>query len=163
MVEHCLVGSWLRGFPVVAFLGFWGSLAFGASPAPPAVPRAQLIQVDLRFLQSGSAVWPGAGVRAFQDPAREEGGSERIDIHWYANPPGLPPGTVLLFECVQHRSPSVRNRALRISEKAEGHIRSVIEIPSDVIQQDGRIREWRVSLVWRGRILDRQTSRHWEG
>ncbi len=106
---------------------------------------------------------PGAGVRAFQNPERKDGGSERIDIHWYANPPGLPPGTVLLFECVQNRSPSIRNRTLRISEKAEGHIRSVIEIPTDEIRKDGRIREWRVSLVWRGRILDRQTSLNWQG
>ena len=106
---------------------------------------------------------PGAGVRAFQDPDGATRGVERFDIRWYAGPPGMPPGSLLLFECVQARSPSIHNQVVRLQNQAQGHLRSVIEIPADDIQRAGRVQKWRVSLVWRGRILNRHASANWEG
>jgi len=159
----CGFAAGFRGLLTAAIFALAACPALAAAPASAAAPRAQLITVDLRFLEAGTAEIPGAGVRAFQDSLPAEAGTERIDIHWHASPPGVPPGTVLLLECLQGHSPSVRNRTVSIPSATEGHVHSVIEIPPDDIRKDGRIRQWRVSLVWRGRILDRRASRNWEG
>ncbi len=102
-------------------------------------------------------------MRSFEDSSPEAGGLERFDIRWYANPPGIPPGAVILLEAVQTYSPSVYNQAVRIPDRAQGHIRSVVEIPPEDIRRAGRVREWRISVVFRGRILARQTSPNWKG
>ena len=134
----------------------------GAEPAAY-VARAHLVGVERSFVNPATASPPGAGVRAFQDPDAENGGTERFDVHWYANPPGIPPGAVVLLEFVQERSPIVNNRVLRTPGKAEGHVRSTIEIPSADVRRGGRVVQWRVRVVWRGNALATQASPNWEG
>lgn len=146
-------------------------LAVGAAaqtPAPAAKPyryepRAHFVEIQQAFVNPGTARVPGAGVRAFQDPETEGTGTERFEIRWYANPPGIPPGVVLLLETIPERSTRITNHVMRFNDKSEGHIRSVIEIPSAQIRQAGRIRKWRVRLVWRGRLLATQASANWDG
>lgn len=136
-------------------------------PAPAAsevyVPRAHLVNVERAFVTQGISPVPGAGVRAFRDPENETGGTDRFEIQWYANPPGIPPGVVVLLESLQERSAVVKNHILRTTGKSEGHIRSIIEIPSDEIRLAGRVLKWRVRVVWRGRPLASQTSDNWDG
>ena len=139
-----------------------------ASPAAPAapyvyVPRAHLVGVERAFVGATTASVPGAGIRAFGQPDELVAGSERFEVRWYANPPGLPPGVVVLFETVHERQATVKNHVLRIAQKSEGHVRSTIEIPADEIRRSGRVREWRVSIVWRGRALATLTSANWDG
>lgn len=134
-------------------------------PATPYVyvPQAHLVGVERAFIGPDNAPAPGAGVRAFRDPEAENRGTERFEIRWYANPPGIPPGVVVLLESLQERSAVVKNHALRIDTKSEGHVRSVIEIPPDQIGRAGRVLKWRVRVVWRGRLLASQTSPDWDG
>ncbi len=127
------------------------------------VPLAHLVSVDRSYLGPEIAPIPGAGVRSFQHTDASIGGTERFEIRWYANPPGIPPGVVILFESLQERAPVVKNHILRLNEKSEGHIRSIIEIPPDEVRSAGRITQWRVRLVWRGKLLASQTSPNWEG
>lgn len=134
----------------------------GAEPAAY-VARAHLVGVDRSFVNPTAAPLPGAGVRAFQDPETENGGTERFEVRWYANPPGIPPGAVVLLEFVQERSPIVKNHVLRTAGKSEGHVRSTIEIPSAEVRRGGRVVQWRVRVVWRGNALATQASPNWEG
>lgn len=142
-------------------------LACMSAAAPPAVPaytpRASIVGVERSFAPKSSVAVPGAGVRAFADPETEASGTERFEIRWYANPPGIPPGVVVLLESVQERSPVPSNHPFRLDRKAEGHVRTVIEIPPDEIQRGGRVAKWRIRLVWRGRLLASQTSADWDG
>jgi hypothetical protein len=143
------------------------ALAAGA-PAETAVPyvyvpRAHLLDVNRAFVHSGTAPPPGAGLRSFREPDTGTSGTERFEIHWYANPPGIPPGVVVLLESLQERSAVVKNHVLCVNEKSEGNIRSVIEIPPDEIRTAGRVLKWRVRVVWRGRLLASQTSENWDG
>ena len=138
--------------------------AFPAGAEPAAyVARAHLVGVERSFVNPTAAPLPGAGVRAFQDPETENGGTERFEVRWYANPPGIPPGAVVLLEFVQERSPIVKNRVLRTAGKSEGHVRSTLEIPSAEVRRGGRVVQWRVRVVWRGNALATQASPNWEG
>ena len=143
------------------------ALAAGAQaePAVPYIytPRAHFLDVKRAFVYSGTAPVPGAGLRSFQEPQTGASGTERFEIHWYANPPGIPPGVVVLLESLQERSAVVKNHVLCVNEKSEGNIRSVIEIPSDEIRRAGRVLKWRVRVIWRGRLLASQASDNWEG
>ena len=132
-------------------------------PANKYVPQAHFVDVQRSFVPSGTAAVPGAGVRAFQDPEPEAGGTERFELRWYANPPGLPPGVVLLLETIQERSATIKNHVLRSDRKSEGHVRSVIEITPEQIRQAGRILKWRARIVWRGRLLATRTCPDWDG
>ncbi len=137
-----------------------------ARPAPRAPlvePRAHVVRVDRSYLAPRTAPLSGAGVRAFQPPANTPSGTERFDIHWYANPPGIPPGVVLLLESIPERGASIKNHSVQISTKSEGHLHSVIEVPAREIRQAGRIREWRLRLIFRGTLLAQETSPGWEG
>ena len=134
----------------------------GAVPSPY-VARAHLVGVERSFVNPTTAPLPGAGVRAFQDPETENGGTERFEIRWYANPPGIPPGAVVLLEFVQERSPIVKNHVLRTTGKSEGNVRSTIEIPSADVRRGGRVVQWRVRVVWRGNALATQASPNWDG
>ncbi len=138
-------------------------LAPGVAHAEPYiyVARAQLVEVGHSFANQTTATVPGAGVRAFQDP--DAGGTERFEIRWYANPPGIPPGAIILLESIQERSPVVKNHVLRTTGKSAGHVRSTIEIPADEIRRGGRVVQWRVRVIWRGQALATQTSPNWEG
>ena len=150
---------------------FWFPSALAQSPAatapqPPPyvyVARAHIVEVKRAFVGAATADIPGAGVRAFQPPGSDLAGSERFEIRWYANPPGIPPGAVVLFEYLQDRQGRVRNQALRLAQKSEGHVRSVVEIPAEDVRRAGRVREWRVSIVWRDRALATQSSDPWTG
>lgn len=150
-----------------AFALLWAA-ALGVSAAPPPPPsqappaRAHIVEVTPAFLNQGSASIPGAGVRSFQDSEPESSGTERFEIRWYANPPGLPPGAILLLETVPERSAVVKNHVLRTSARSEGYIRSVIEIPSTEVRRAGRAVKWRVRIVWRGRLLASRASGNWE-
>ncbi len=135
-----------------------------ASAAPYVyVARAHFLEVNQAFVNQGTAPAPGAGIHAFQDPDIEDRGTECFEIRWYANPPGVPPGAVLLLECVHRQSPVVKNHVLRTSGKSEGHTRSVIEIPPDEVRKTGRVLKWRARIVWRGTVLDTRTSENWDG
>ena len=138
-------------------------LAAGALLAPPPssaepyvyVARASLMSVERSFVSQGTASISGAGVRAFEDPEIENSGTERFEISLYANPPGIPPGVVVLLESLQERSPVIKNHVLHVNEKSEGHIRSVIEIPPDEIRQAGRVLKWRVREIGRASCRER--------
>lgn len=150
-------------------IGFaWAVAAVLASASAIAEPyayvaRAHLVGVERSFVNPAAAPLPGAGVRAFQDPETESGGTERFEVRWYANPPGIPPGAVVLLEFVQERSPIVKNRVLRTTGKSEGNVRSTIEIPAAEVRRGGRVVQWRVNVVWRGNALATQASPNWEG
>lgn len=137
--------------------------AAGSARAEPYVARAQLVEVKNSFVSAGTAAIPGAGVRAFQHPATGEPGQERFEIRWYANPPGIPPGAVILLETVQEHSQTVKNHLLRTPGKSLGHVRSFIEIPAGEIRMAGRVVQWRVRVIWRGRVLATQASGNWNG
>ena len=150
----------------------WGAGAvlavFLLSPVVRAEPytyvaRAHIIGVQQSFMYQATPNVPGAGVRSFQDPDADTGGRERFDIRWYANPPGIPPGAVLRLETLQERSPVVRSYFLRTTDKSEGNTLSVLEIPSDKVRQGGRVVQWRLRVVWRGKVLATQTSANWTG
>ena len=161
----CAIGlAGISGIPSV-FAQLPAAQASSAAPAAPYVyvPRAHLVGVEREFVGAATASVPGAGVRSFQKSGADADGSERFEVRWYANPPGLPPGVVVLFETVQERQATVKNHVLRIAQKSEGHVRSTIEIPADEIRRAGRVREWRVRIVWRGRALATQTSANWDG
>ena len=162
-----LASGWTCPAPIRRGVGILLLLGLGASLAPAApyvyVPRAHFPGIDRAFVGPGSVAPPGAGVRAFQDPETENGGTERFEIRWYANPPGIPPGAVVLLEFVQERSPIVKNHVLRTTGKSEGNVRSTVEIPADEIRRGGRVVKWRVRVVWRGSVLATQASPNWNG
>ncbi len=126
-------------------------------------PRAHVVRIDRSYIAPKSAPLSGAGVRSFHSPAESSSGIERFDIHWYATPPGIPPGVVLLLETVPQQGATVKNHTLRTDARSEGHVHSVMEIPSREIRLAGRIREWRLRLVFRGALLAQETSPGWEG
>ena len=148
-------------------LAGWAAAVLAAAPVSAApyvyVARAHLVDVRRSFEIQSTAALPGAGVRSFQDPEADEAGTERFDVRWYANPPGIPPGAVLLLESVQERSPVVRNHVARTAEKSEGHVRTVLEIPPEDVRRAGRVVKWRLRVVWRGKVLDAQSSPNWDG
>ena len=150
-----------------AIVAVWALFAAAAGagaaplPAPAAPPRAHIVEVKPAFLNAGAASIPGAGVRFFQDPAPQDRGAERFEIRWYANPPGLPPGIVLLLETLPERGATVINHVLRTSDHSEGYVRSVIDIPAAAVQRAGRTAKWRVRIVWRGHLLASQASANW--
>ena len=135
----------------------------GRAAAGPAgyVARAQIVEVNRSFVPQTGVGMPGAGVRAFRDPEAESGGQERFEIHWYAHPPGIPPGTVLLLETIQERSPLVKNHVHRTAGKSEGHVRTVLEIPAAEIRRAGRVVSWRMRVIWRGQALATAASPDW--
>ena len=132
----------------------------GAGPAGY-VARAQIVGVDHAFIQQSAVAVPGAGVRAFRDPEAEGGGQERFDVRWYAHPPGIPPGTVLLLETVQERSPVVKNHVHRTAGKSELPVRTALEIPAADVRRAGRVVKWRLRVVWRGAALATAASPNW--
>lgn len=141
--------------------------AFGAVAASPPLsqvqlPRAHIVEVKPAFLNQGAPSIPGAGVRSFQDPEPENSGTERFEIRWYANPPGVPPGAILLLETLPERSALVKNHIWRTSSRSEGYTRSVIDILSDEVRRAGRAAKWRVRIVWQGHLLASQASGNWE-
>ena len=157
-------------------LGLLAGFLFGATcpalsaeparAAPPATlvePRAHVVRVDRSYIAPMTSPLSGAGVRAFQPPGDTPSGTERFDIHWYANPPGIPPGVVLLLESIPEHGATIKNHMVRIPTKSEGHLHSVIEIPSREIRQAGRVREWRLRLIFRSALLAQETSPGWEG
>lgn len=141
------------------------AFAPGSVVADPAgyVARAQIVGVDQSFVPQATVAVPGAGVRAFRDPEGEDGGQERFDVRWYAHPPGIPPGAVLLLETVQERSSLVKNHVRRTTVKSEGHVRTAIEIPASEIRRAGRIVKWRLRVIWRGHALATAASSNWDG
>lgn len=151
--------GWI-GWALAVAVGF-APATTGAGPAGY-VARAQIVAVDHAFIQQSSVAVPGAGVRAFRDPEVESGGQERFDVRWYAHPPGIPPGTVLLLETVQERSPVVKNHVLRTTGKSEGHVRTALEIPADDVRRAGRVVKWRLRVVWRGAALATAASPNWD-
>ena len=148
---------------IVAVWTLFAAASAGAAPlpAPAPLPRAHIVEVKPAFLNAGAASIPGAGVRFFQDPAPQDRGAERFEIRWYANPPGLPPGIVLLLETLPERGATVKNHVLRTSTRAEGYVRSSIDIPAAEVQRAGRTAKWRVRIVWRGHLLASQSSPGW--
>lgn len=141
------------------------ALAAGAAlAAPPAAGpalRAEILRVDRSFIPSQATPIPGAGVRAFRDPAAGSAGSEQFDVHWLAPPPGIPPGAVLLLEAIHAKSPAVQNQVRPLPGRSAGRMHSTLTIPAGEVKRAGRVHSWRISLAWRGRILARQASSNW--
>ncbi len=143
--------------------------ALGAPPLPPgripapASPRARLIQVERVSAPATLPALPGAGVRPFAAPEEGSTRAERFEIDWYANPPGVPPGAVVLLESVFERRGGIKNHVQRLPGQVIGPARAVFEIPAEEIRQSGRILKWRVRVVWRGRLLASLASPDWDG
>lgn len=167
MADRIDPSSNARGRPSAARVAAWALLLLAVGPlaapaAPPVqIPRAQIVEVKPAFRLQGSARFPGAGVRSFRDPEPENSGSERFEIRWYAHPPGVPPGTVLLLETVPERGAAIHNHVLRTAGRSEGYVRSVIDRPAADVRRTGRTLKWRVRIVWRGRVLASRTSGNW--
>jgi len=142
--------------------GMFLPLSSPAARAKPYAARAHITGVEHSFLNQRATPIPGAGLRSFQNPDMENSGTERFDIRWHANPPGIPPGALIMLESVQARNPVVKNHLLRLHQKSEGNIQSIIEIPAEEIRPAGRILKWRVRIIWRGRALASRTSPNWE-
>ncbi|MDR0994055.1 MAG: hypothetical protein LBN38_05775 [Verrucomicrobiota bacterium] len=124
-------------------------------------PRAHIETVEKTFIVARSADIPGAGVRFFQTSEPLNIGTERFEIRWYANPPGIPPGVVVMLETVAEHRPSVKNHTVQLRQKSEGHIQSVFELSREDMAQAGRVRQWRARIIWRGRLLASQASENW--
>jgi len=124
--------------------------------------RAHISEVNPSFVSQGITPVSGAGLRFFQSPESHSSGTERYEIQWYANPPGIPPGAILMLESQQERSASVKNYILRTTQKSEGNIVSAIEIPPEDIRKAGRTRYWRARIIWRGKALASRTSANWK-
>lgn len=133
-----------------------------AAPRPVPVPRAHITGVEPSFVNQGTPPVSGAGLRFFQNPESEASGTERFDIRWFANPPGIPPGAIVMLESLQNRSATVKNYILRINRKSKGNILSTIEIPGEDIRKAGRTQQWRARIIWRGQALASRTSTNWE-
>jgi len=133
-----------------------------AAPRKGPAPRAHISGVERSFVNQGVTPVSGAGLHFFQNPESEASGTERFDIRWYANPPGIPPGAIVMLETIQARSSRVKNHMLRTQRKSEGNIQSIIEISPEEIRQAGRPTQWRVRIIWRGRSLASRTSANWE-
>ena len=137
-----------------------------ASPPPSAQPKPvaqiHLASIERTYRPPSSSPVPGAAVRSFQEPDDLSGSMETFEIHWFANAPGLPSPGLLLFEYAQERSSAILNRTWPIPAKTQGHFRSIVEISSNDIQRAGKVRQWRASVVWRGRVLARRYSDNWE-
>lgn len=136
------------------------------SPVPRPTPgrlalSAEIIQVQRSLLSTGTPSIPGAGVRAFQEPASETADNERFDIRWMAHPPGIPPGAIVQLEAIQARSTTVQNQIRGLTGRIEGLTQTTLEIPAREIQRAGRVQAWRISIAWRGHILARQSSPNW--
>lgn len=146
----------------------WGLLlaaASGQSPAPGGYQaKAHLTDIQVYTVREGRAQIPGAAMRAFQN-YEDLSAAERqlFEIRWYANPPGIPPGAVLLLETRQERRQTVKNHIVRTTVKSEGHQRTLIEIPAALVRQAGRVTQWRLRVIWRGRVLAGRASPNWEG
>jgi len=125
-------------------------------------PRAHIADVSRSFVSQGVTPVSGAGLRFFQAPDNDPSGTERFKIHWFANPPGIPPGAILMLESQQERSASVKNYILQTTQKSEGNVISTIEIPPKDIRRAGRTLKWRVRIIWRGRSLASRMSPNWE-
>ncbi len=124
-------------------------------------PQAHITSVDRSFISQGITPASGAGIRFFEDPDSGNSGTERFDIRWYANPPGLPPGVIVMVETQQERNSVIKNHILRLTQKSEGNLLSVIEVPPEEIRQAGRVLQWRVRIIWRGKALASQVSQNW--
>jgi hypothetical protein len=133
-----------------------------AAPRRTYTPRAHIADVSRSFVSQGSTPVSGAGLRFFQSPDSDPSGTERFEIHWYANSPGIPPGAILMLESQQERSASIKNYILRTTQKSEGNVVSTIEIPSEDIRQAGRTLKWRMRIIWGGRSLASRMSPNWE-
>lgn len=158
----------LAGLSILAGLFFsFTTNAQAQAPAPTAAakpaakPRAHIEQINRRFVPARQAESEGAGVRMFRDDAPGDRGSEQFDIRWYANPPGLPGGALLLLETVSTQAPVVRNYTLQLTQHTEGHIHSILDIPAADVRKNGRIDKWRLRIIWRGHLLAGQTSSNW--
>ena len=44
----------------------------------------------------------------------------------------------------------------------EDYVRSAIDVPAAEIRRSGRTRDWRLRIVWRGRVLASRSSPGWE-
>ncbi len=133
-----------------------------AAPRKTYSPRAHIADVNRSFVSQGVTPVSGAALRFFQSPDSSSSGTERYEIQWYANAPGIPPGAILMLESQQERSASVKNYILRTTHKSEGNIVSTIEIPPEDIRRAGRTQKWRVRIIWRGRPLASRMSPNWE-
>jgi hypothetical protein len=148
-----LVASWLAIFLLLP-------CAF-AAPAVPAPPKADIFSVDIVRKPARTVSFPGAGIRPPHQVPNDEVRSESVLVKWLAHSPGIPPGALVMLETVSDRQPTVKNRIHRLPPKAEGNQTTRFDIPLEESRAAGPVTEWRVRVVWRGRVLATLASPGW--
>lgn len=138
-----------------------------AAPTPTTPPRATITDVREFFLQDDNSTGAmnaigGARVRAFDPAPVAEQGRMEYDIHWYAHPPGVPPGLLFLFEYTLQNGNRIFTKHLSLRHHIEGYQKLAFIIPAEELASGGRVKTWRMSILFRGKILDQRTSKYWE-
>ena len=134
--------------------------ARGAGGLVPA--KADIRSVELERKPMQTVTHFGAGIRPPHVAAEKNGETERFVVQWFAHSPGIPPGALLMLETITDRQPVVQTRIQRTTAKSEGDMTARFDIPPEDTRLSGPVAQWRVRIVWRGRVLATRTSGGWD-
>ena len=137
-------------------------LALAAQTGPLVPPKADILSVELRHRPMQTVAYFGAGIRPPHQVSSSSSKAERVSVEWFAHSPGIPPGALVMLETISARLPTVKNRIYRMPAKSEGDQSHLFDIPEDETRDAGPITDWRVRIVWRGRVLATRTSPGWD-
>lgn len=151
----------VAGFAIaVACLATAAVPARGAGGLVPAKADIRSVELDRKPMQTVAHF--GAGIRPPHQAAEENGETERFVVQWFAHSPGIPPGALLMLETITDRQPVVQTRIQRTTAKSEGDMTARFDIPPEDTRLSGPVTQWRVRIVWRGRVLAARTSGGWD-
>lgn len=154
------IPSGIRRLALALALFALPSISPAAKPGPLVPPKADILTVELQHRPMRTVAYFGAGIRSpLQDTSSAE--AERVAVEWFAHSPGIPPGALVMLETISDRLPTVKNRIYRTTAKSEGNQSRVFDIPEDETRAAGPITDWRVRIVWRGRVLATRASPGW--
>ena len=152
----------LRGFVVCWVATAILLSASRAAPPVPTMPKADIFSVEIVRKPLHTVSFAGAGLRPPHQPRDDGAQSEVVLVKWFAHSPGIPPGALVMLETVTDRQPTVKNYTSRLPPKAAGNQTTRFDIPQEESRAAGPISEWRVRVIWRGRILASRTSPGWK-
>lgn len=154
--------SGIRGLAVgLAIAGAALPAAHAAGVPVPA--KADILSVEIERKPMRTVSYFGAGIRAPHQAGPDAvAESDSVRVEWFAHSPGIPPGVLVMLETIPDRQPTVRSLIQRQSSKSEGNYTARFDIPDDETRESGPIGEWRVRIVWRGRLLATRTSAGWK-
>lgn len=156
------IPSGIRRFAMGLALFSCTSFSLAGQPGPLVPPKADILSVELQHRPMRTVSYFGAGIRPPHQTSTPSTQAERVSVEWFAHSPGIPPGALVMLETISDRLPTVKNHIYRTPAKSEGNQSRVFDIPEDETRAAGPITDWRVRIVWRGRVLAARTSPGWD-